>query len=82
MLTDAMPIYTCIKQRGLLTPKHEIVRTLVCKQGEGVVALRFEPRTGFAQWNDRLRSRGKLGIRCEPSPRAAHNELQHAGAAQ
>ena len=67
VLTDAMPIYTSIKQRGLLTPKHEIVRTPVCKRGEGIVALRFEPRTGFAQWNDRLRSRGKLGIRCETS---------------
>ena len=65
VLTDAMPIYTSMKQRGLLTPKHEIVRMLVCKRGEGVVELRFEPRTGFAQWNDRLRSRGKLGIRCE-----------------
>ena len=65
VLTDAMPIYTSMNQRGLLTPKHEIVRTLVCKRGEGVVALRFEPRTGFAQWNDWLQSRGKLGIRCE-----------------
>ena len=65
VLTDAMPIYTSMKQSALLTPEHEIVRTLVCKRGEGVVALRFEPRTGFAQWNDRLRSRGKLGIRFE-----------------
>ena len=65
VLTDAMPIYTSMNQRGLLTPKHEIVRTLVCKRGEGVVVLRFEPRTGFAQWNDRLQSRCKLGIRYE-----------------
>lgn len=64
VLTNAMPIYTSMKQRALLTPEHEFVRMLVCKRGEGVMALRFEPRTGFAQWNDRLRSRGKLGIRC------------------
>ena len=67
-LTDAMPICTSMNQRRLLTPKHEIVRTLVCKRGEGVVALRFEPRTGFAQWNNRLQSRGKLGIRYEIRP--------------
>ena len=65
VLTDAMPIYMSMNQRWLPTPKHEIVRTLVCKRGEGIVALRFEPRTRFAQWNDRLQSRGKLGIRCE-----------------
>ena len=64
-LTDAMPIYTSMNQRGLLTPKHEIVRRLVCQRGEDVVTLDFEPRTGFAQWNDRLQSRGKLGINYE-----------------
>ena len=48
-LTDAMPICTSMNQRRLLTPKHEIVRTLVCKRVEGVVALRFEPQIGFAQ---------------------------------
>ena len=29
------------------------------------MTLDFEPRTGFAQWNDRLQSRGKLGISYE-----------------
>jgi GH15 family glucan-1,4-alpha-glucosidase len=32
VLTDAMPIYPSMKQRTLLTPKHEIVRTLVYKR--------------------------------------------------
>jgi GH15 family glucan-1,4-alpha-glucosidase len=35
VLTDAMPIYTSMKQRALLTPEHEIVRTLVCKRANG-----------------------------------------------
>ena len=31
VLTDAIPICTSMKQRRLLTPKHEIFRTLVCQ---------------------------------------------------
>ena len=62
-LTDAMPIATTEEQRRSLMPEHEIVRVLTCTKGEGAVTARFEPRTGFGQWNDRLNDRGKLGIR-------------------
>ena len=49
VLTDTMPICTSMNQRGLLISKHEIVRLLVSKRGEGIVALRFKLRTGFVQ---------------------------------
>ncbi len=64
-LTDAMPIATPEEQRRMLMPEHEIVRVLTCTKGEGSIEVRFEPRTGFGQWNDKLRDRGKLGLRVE-----------------
>ena len=64
-LTDAMAIATPEEQRRLLMPEHEIVRVLTCTRGEGAIEMRFEPRPGFTQWKDRLRDRGKLGIRVQ-----------------
>ena len=65
VLTDAMSIATAQDQLGQLQPEHEFVRILTCTRGEGAVETVFEPRTGFAQWNDLLRDRGRLGIRVE-----------------
>ena len=65
VLTDCMSITSPDDRRRALHPEHEIVRTLRCTRGGGDVVLRFEPRTGFAQTNDRLVDRGRLGIRVE-----------------
>jgi GH15 family glucan-1,4-alpha-glucosidase len=64
-LTDAMPIASPLDAKSILSPEHEIVRMLTCTRGEGDVEVCFHPRTGFAQWNDKLRERGNLGIRIE-----------------
>jgi GH15 family glucan-1,4-alpha-glucosidase len=65
VLTDAMPIASPRHAKTTLSPEHEIVRMITCTRGQGDVEVRFEPRPGFAQWNDKLRDRGKLGIRID-----------------
>ena len=65
VLTDAMPIASPDDTHNLLIPEHEIVRVLHCTRGEGAVEVQFEPRSGFAQWNDKLTDRGLLGIRVD-----------------
>ncbi len=64
-LVDLMPIADERAARQGLMPEHEIVRVLRCRRGSGEIEARFQPRTGFAQWNDRLRDRGTLGLRVE-----------------
>ncbi len=65
VLTDCMPIASPDDRRRALLPERELVRHLRCTRGGGEVELRFEPRTGFAQANDRLVDRGRLGIRVD-----------------
>ena len=65
VLTDCMAIWSPDDRHGALHPEHEILRHLRCTRGQGDVALRFEPRTGFAEANDPLIDRGKLGLRVE-----------------
>ena len=64
-LTDLMPIAAADDALQELMPEHEILRVLTCTRGEGEVEAAFHPRTGFAQWNDTLSDRGRLGIRVE-----------------
>jgi len=64
-LTDLMPVASERFKRSAMMADHELVRQVVCAEGEIELQVEFRPRAGYGQSAVRLRDHGKLGLRFE-----------------
>jgi GH15 family glucan-1,4-alpha-glucosidase len=60
-LLDLMPV---VDDPGALHPLREVLRLLVCEEGEVAVDVGFAPRPDYGRSESRLVRRGKLGFAC------------------
>jgi GH15 family glucan-1,4-alpha-glucosidase len=65
VLTDFMPAISEEDKRHMLLPEHELIRQIVCEQGDVDVAIRFHPRPDFGRAKVSIRDAGALGLRIE-----------------
>ena len=63
VLTDLMPGASSIHYKKDFLPDHEIIRRLICTQGEIEIDIDFRPAPNYAESRADLRDCGKLGIR-------------------
>ena len=63
VLTDLMPGATSIHYKNDFLPDHEIIRQVVCTEGEIEIEIDFRPAPDYAEGRADLRECGKLGIR-------------------
>jgi GH15 family glucan-1,4-alpha-glucosidase len=62
VLTDLMPIASAQFKRTEMVADHELVRQLVCTEGEIEVQVEFHPRAAYGGSHVCLRDHGKLGL--------------------
>jgi GH15 family glucan-1,4-alpha-glucosidase len=62
VLTDLMPVATEEEKRQALVAEHEILRRIVCTQGEIIIGVDFQPRPNFGIGKMQVRDKGKLGL--------------------
>jgi len=65
VLTDLMPVASEQFKRSAIMADHELVRRLVCTEGEIEVRVEFRPRAAYGEEPIKLRDHGKLGLRFE-----------------
>jgi GH15 family glucan-1,4-alpha-glucosidase len=65
VLTDLMPVASGQFKRGAMMADHELVRRLVCTEGEIEIQVDFRPRAAYGEGPIQLRDHGKLGLRFE-----------------
>ncbi|SRR6266540_2747463 len=61
VLTDFMPVTSEESKRHILWPEHELVRQVICRQGEVEVVMDFSPRLDYGRVAPKIRDAGKLG---------------------
>ena len=61
-LRDLMPVASEVDKRNVLLPDHELIRDLVCTEGEIEIAVTFVPRHSYGLEGVALHDRGQLGI--------------------
>ncbi|HWV39634.1 MAG TPA: glycoside hydrolase family 15 protein [Vulgatibacter sp.] len=71
-LTDLMPVLSEEEKKREIVPDHELLRELVCEEGEVEVEAIFDPRPRFGAETPRLEQRGRLGLQ---APLAGRGEL-------
>jgi GH15 family glucan-1,4-alpha-glucosidase len=83
VLTDFMPAASEEQKGRLLWPEHELVRRVVCEQGEVEVQTRFDPRPDYGRAIVRIRDAGALGLRLETASGliTLHSDVRFATAA-
>ena len=64
-LIDLMPVASEKFKRSAMVADHELVRQLVCTEGEIEIQVEFEPRAEYGRNPVRLRDHGQLGLRFE-----------------
>jgi len=64
-LTDLMPVASERFKRSAMMADHELVRQVVCTEGEIEIQVEFRPRAAYGRNAVRLRDHGKLGLRFE-----------------
>ncbi|MFL6314211.1 MAG: glycoside hydrolase family 15 protein [Terriglobales bacterium] len=65
VLTDLMPVASEQFKRTAMMADHEVIRRLVCTEGEIEIQVEFRPRAAYGQQPVLLRDHGKLGLRFE-----------------
>jgi GH15 family glucan-1,4-alpha-glucosidase len=65
VLTDLMPVASEQFKRSAMMADHELVRRLVCTEGEIEVRVEFRPRAAYGEQPVKMRDHGKLGLRFE-----------------
>jgi GH15 family glucan-1,4-alpha-glucosidase len=65
VLTDLMPVASDQFKRSATMADHELVRRLVCTEGEIEIQVEFRPRAAYGDGPIKLRDHGKLGLRFE-----------------
>ena len=65
VLTDLMPVASEQFKRTAMIADHEMVRRLICTEGEIEVRVEFRPRVAYGEQPVTLRDHGKLGLRFE-----------------
>jgi GH15 family glucan-1,4-alpha-glucosidase len=66
-LKDLMPVFTESTKRNVLLPDHELIRQVVCTEGEMEVEFDFYPRRDYGARNVKFRKIGDLGFQFEAS---------------
>jgi GH15 family glucan-1,4-alpha-glucosidase len=61
-LTDLMPVSSDRGKRSILTPDHELLRSIECIAGEVEMELFFQPRPQYGSATPALKKRQALGI--------------------
>ena len=61
-LTDLMPVASERGKRSLLTPDHEVLRSVECVAGEVEMEIYFRPRPQYGTLSPRLKRVGTLGL--------------------
>ncbi|HEX6505949.1 MAG TPA: glycoside hydrolase family 15 protein [Terriglobales bacterium] len=64
-LMDLMPVASEEFKRRALVPDHEIVRQVLCMEGEVRLEVEFYPRANYGSQPVRIRERGKLGMKMD-----------------
>src|SRR5262249_14026541 len=64
-LTDLMPVASEAFKRCNLVASHELLRELVCTDGEIRIKVNFQPRPFYGMRSVRIRDVGKLGLRMD-----------------
>jgi GH15 family glucan-1,4-alpha-glucosidase len=64
-LTDFMPVASEESKRSNLIPTHELLRQLVCTEGEVEIDIDFQPRPAYGSKAASLRDMGALGLRMD-----------------
>jgi len=64
-LTDLMPVASEGFKRGAILPDHELVRELLCTDGEIKVEIEFRPRAYYGLKPVQIRDLGELGLRMD-----------------
>jgi GH15 family glucan-1,4-alpha-glucosidase len=64
-LTDFMPVAAEAFKRSILLPDHELVRTLICTEGEVTFEIAFHPRANYGARPVLIRPVKKLGLRID-----------------
>lgn len=64
VLTDLMPGAGNVLHRKEFLPDHEIIRRMICTEGEIEIEIAFHPRADYGLNKVDLRQHGKLGLRC------------------
>ncbi|HEY0838875.1 MAG TPA: trehalase-like domain-containing protein, partial [Vulgatibacter sp.] len=62
-LTDLMPVASEEVKRDQFLPDHEVLREVVCEEGEVDLEVVYDPRPSFGAKAPRLRQLGNLGLR-------------------
>lgn len=62
-LIDLMPVASEKFKRSAMVADHELVRQLVCTEGEIEIQVEFQPRAEYGRDPVRLRDHGQLGLR-------------------
>jgi len=65
VLTDLMPVVSEQFKRSAIMADHELVRRVICTEGEIEVRVEFRPRAAYGEESVKLRDHGKLGLRFE-----------------
>ena len=68
-LTDLMPVLSEAEKKKEVIPDHEVLRELVCEEGEVQLEVVFDPRPRFGTKEPKLRQQGKMGLRMPLSGR-------------
>jgi len=64
-LTDLMPVASEEFKRNKLVPTHELLRQLVCTEGEVEIDIDFRPRPAYGSKAASIRDMGALGLRMD-----------------
>jgi GH15 family glucan-1,4-alpha-glucosidase len=64
-LTDLMPVSSEQFKRQSMVPTHEILRQLICTEGEIAIKIDFQPRPAYGTKLARIRDMGPLGLRID-----------------
>jgi GH15 family glucan-1,4-alpha-glucosidase len=64
-LLDLMPVAAEDFKQDTLLPDHELLRQLVCLEGEIQVEVEFHPRANYGLSAVRLQDKGRLGVRMD-----------------
>ena len=62
-LTDLMPVASEEQKRKEILPDHEVLRELVCEEGDVDFEVDYDPRPRFGTTPPKLRQHGKFGLR-------------------
>ena len=65
VLTDVMPVASEDFKRQNLLPDHELMREVICTDGEVEIAVEFYPRAKYGLHPVRIRQIGKCGMRMD-----------------